>query len=134
MIGILIVAHGALGESLIHCASHVMGARQPHLMNLGITAHDDPEAILPHARMLVKTLDQGEGVLVFSDMYGATPCNIASKLRVPGHVEVVSGVSLPMLVRALCYRAKPLAEVVEKAISGGHEGVIHVPGDSCSAD
>lgn len=127
MIGILIVAHGALGESLIHCASHVMGGRPLHLLNLGVTVHDDPEAILPLARTLVDTLDQGQGVLVLSDIFGATPCNIAGRLLEPGRVEVVSGVNLPMLVRALTYRNEPLDKVVEKAMSGAHEGVVHVP-------
>ncbi|MFZ5555915.1 MAG: PTS sugar transporter subunit IIA [Pseudomonadota bacterium] len=126
MVGILILAHGTLGESLIHCASHVMGSRPLQLSQLGVTVHDDPEAILPHAVKLVKQLDQGDGVLVLSDICGATPCNIASRLRIPGRVEVVAGASLPMLVRALTYRDQPLAAVVEKAISGGVEGVMRM--------
>jgi PTS system ascorbate-specific IIA component len=127
MVGILIVAHGTLGESLIHCASHVMGSRPLQLMQLGVTVHDDPEAILPQALKLVKQLDQGEGVLVLSDICGGTPCNIACRLRVPGRVEVVAGASLPMLIRALTYRNEPLATVVAKAVSGGIEGVMHLP-------
>lgn len=133
MVGILIVAHGTLGESLIHCASHVMGSRPPELMQIGVTVHDDPQAILPQALMLVKQLDQGKGVLVLSDLYGATPCNIASKLLVPGKVEGVAGVNLPMLIRALTYRNEPLKTVVEKALSGGCEGVLHITTDSCNA-
>ena len=84
MIGILIVAHGTLGESLIHCASHVTGSRPLQLMQLGVTIHDDPTAILPQARELVKQLNSGDGVLILSDMYGATPCNIVCKLLEPG--------------------------------------------------
>jgi mannose PTS system EIIA component len=133
MVGILIVAHGTLGESLIHCASHVMGSRPPELMQIGVTVHDDPQAILPQALKLVKQLDQGKGVLVLSDLYGATPCNIASKLLVPGKVEGVAGVNLPMLIRALTYRDEPLKTVVEKALSGGCEGVLHITADSCNA-
>jgi PTS system mannose-specific IIA component len=133
MVGILIVAHGTLGESLIHCASHVMGSRPPELMQIGVTVHDDPQAILPQALKLVKQLDQGKGVLVLSDLYGATPCNIASKLLVPGKVEGVAGVNLPMLIRALTYRNEPLKTVVEKALSGACEGVLHITADSCNA-
>ena len=124
MVGILIVAHGTLGESLIHCASHVIGQRPPLLMQIGISVHDDPQAILPQAIRLVKQLDQGDGVLVFSDIYGATPCNIASKLVIPGKVEGIAGVNLPMLVRALTYRNEPLEKLVQKALSGGTEGII----------
>jgi mannose PTS system EIIA component len=126
MIGILIVAHGALGECLIHCASHVLGRRPLRLRQLGVTVHDDPELILPHARDLVKDLDDGSGVLILSDICGATPCNIASRLINPGHAELLSGVSLPMLVRALTYREEPLAEVVQKAMTGGVNGVMHL--------
>jgi len=127
MVGILIVAHGTLGESLIHCASHVIGSRPLQLLQLGVTVHDDPQAILPQAFRMVKVLDGGDGVLVLSDILGATPANIASKLLVPGRVEGVAGVSLPMLVRALTYRNEPLAKLVEKAVSGGCEGVTRMP-------
>jgi PTS system ascorbate-specific IIA component len=127
MVGILIVAHGTLGESLIHCAGHVMGSRPPHLMQIGVRMHDDPQLVLPQAIKLARSLDQGGGVLVLSDVYGATPCNIASKLLIPGKIEGVAGVNLPMLVRALTYRNEPLKTVVAKAISGGIEGVMQIP-------
>jgi PTS system ascorbate-specific IIA component len=132
MIGILIVAHGAFGEALIHCASHVLGKRPLRVRQVGITVHDDPDAILPQAQDLVRQLDEGEGVLVLTDMIGATPSNIATRLMQPGRVEVVSGASLPMLVRALTYRAEPLATVVAKAVSGGQEGVMQFGGDGRS--
>ena len=132
MIGILIVAHGTLGESLIHCASHVTGSRPLHLLQLGITIHDDPTAILPQARELLKQLDTGDGVLILSDMYGATPCNIVCRLLEPGKVEGLAGVNLPMLVRALTYRNEPLPTVMEKALSGGKEGVFNITLEACN--
>lgn len=127
MIGILIIAHGTLGESLIHCASHVLNKRPPRLRQLGVTAQDDPLLLLPQARSLIKELDAGSGVLIMSDMYGGSPSNIAAKLLVPGRVEGVAGVNLPMLIRALTYREKPLATLITKAISGGCEGVLRIP-------
>ena len=127
MIGILIITHGTLGESLIHCASHVLNKRPPRLKQLGVTAQDDPALLLPQARALTKELDEGSGVLILSDMYGGTPSNLAAKLVVPGKIEAVAGVSLPMLIRVLTYRDRDLQTIVTKAISGGCEGVIRVP-------
>ena len=126
MIGILIVSHGAFGESLIHSASHVLGKRPLYLRQLGVTVHDDPDAILPVGLDLIRFLDQGDGVLVLTDIYGATPSNIAMKLIRPGRVEGVAGVNLPMVIRAITYRDEPLESVLEKALSGAVEGVMRM--------
>lgn len=133
MIGILIIAHGSLGESLLHCAHHVLGSPPPLLMQLGVSVHDDPTAVLSQAQRMVKELDQGDGVLVLSDIYGATPCNIVCRLVQPGRVEGVAGVNLPMLVRALSYRTEPLAALVEKAMAGGTSGMIHFTQEACAS-
>lgn len=127
LVGILIISHGTLGEALIHCASHVLNKRPPRLKQLGVTAQDDPHLLLPQARKLVKELDEGEGVLILSDIYGGSPSNIAAKLLVPGRVEGVAGVNLPMLIRVLTYRDKPLQTILTKAVSGGCEGVVRIP-------
>ena len=126
MIGILVLTHEDLGDHLIRCASHVVGMKPPQLMHLSVFPQDDPEAVLSQARTLIKQLDSGDGVLVLSDIFGATPCNIASRLVQPGKVECVAGVNLPMLVRALTYRNEPLSVVIEKGLSGGQGGVVHI--------
>ncbi len=126
MIGVLIIAHENLGESLIRCVSHVLGGRPPKFDSLPVMSHDDAFNLLPQARQMVAALDDGEGVLVVSDIYGATPCNLACKLIERGHCEVVAGVSLPMLVRAFTYRDRGLPMMVSKAVSGGRDGVLHV--------
>ena len=128
MIGILLITHGTLGESLIHCASHVLNKRPSRLKQLSITAQDDPFNLLPQARTLVKELDDGDGVLILTDMYGGSPANIGAKLIAPGRVEGVAGVNLPMLIRVLTYRDKPLQTIVTKAVSGGCDGVVRMPG------
>jgi PTS system mannose-specific IIA component len=127
MIGILIVSHGAFGESLIHSASHVLGKRPLYLRQVGVTVHDDPDEILPVAQDLIRFLDQGEGVLVMTDIYGATPSNIGARLLEPGRVEGVAGVNLPMLIRALTYRdGAQLEGLLEKALSGAAEGIVRM--------
>jgi len=132
VIGILIISHGTFGEALLHSASHVLGKRPQQVLQMGVALHDDPDKILPQARELLRKVDTGGGVLVLTDMLGATPSNIATRLLAPGRVEGLAGASLPMLIRALTYRDEPLAAVVEKATSGGQEGVIHLTSDVCN--
>ena len=126
MIGILIISHGDLGDSLIHCANHVMGEKPKYLMHLSVTIQDDPDVAISKALKLLKKIDRGDGVLILSDICGATPCNIANRLVSPGRVECLAGVNLSMLVRALTYRNEPLVAVVEKALTGGKEGVMRI--------
>jgi PTS system ascorbate-specific IIA component len=123
MVGILIVSHGAFGESLIHSASHVLGKRPLYLRQLGVTVHDDPDALLPVGEDLIRFLDQGDGVLILTDIYGATPSNIAARLLRPGRVEGLAGVNLPMLIRALTYRNETLLKMRDKSLEGATEGV-----------
>lgn len=131
MIGILIIAHGNLGESLMECAKHVIGNEPRQLAFLAVNTEDNPAELLPKAQQFITTLNTGEGVLVLSDMYGATPCNIVTKLLTPGIVEGVAGVNMPMIVRTMTYRHESLMALVEKAVSGGREGVVHFSADGC---
>jgi len=127
MIGILIVSHGAFGESLIHSASHVLGKRPLYVRQLGVTVHDDPDEILPTAQDLIRFLDQGQGVLVMTDIYGATPSNIGSRLLVPGRVEGIAGVNLPMLIKALTHReTATLEDLAGTALIGAIEGIVRM--------
>ncbi|MDC7712560.1 PTS fructose transporter subunit IIA [Vogesella sp. LYT5W] len=126
MVGVLIISHGELGLCLADCARHVLGRVPDNLAILGVEKQDNPDARLLDAQALIDKINDGSGVLVLSDMLGGTPCNIASRLRKRGVVEVVAGVNLPMLVRALSYSAQPLEVVVSKAITGGLEGVYYV--------
>jgi PTS system ascorbate-specific IIA component len=129
MIGVLIMAHDRLGDSLADAVTHVLGARPPQFDVFPVASTDDPLTLLPKARDAVAALDTGDGVAILSDIYGATPCNLAVKLAQAGHVEVLAGVSLPMLVRAFTYRTKGMETFVKKAVSGGCEGVLHVEPD-----
>jgi PTS system ascorbate-specific IIA component len=133
MIGVLIVAHDTLAESLARAVAHVLGSRPAQFESFAVSASDDPFELLPKARAAVERLDSGEGVLVFADIYGATPSNLASKLLKSGHVEGIAGVNLPMLVRAFTYRTKDMETLIKKAVSGGCEGVLHMAAESLYA-
>ena len=126
MIGILLITHGTFGESLIQNICHVLNKRPPLIGQFGVAPQDEPLAILPMAKVPLKYVDEGDGVLILTDILGATPANLALKLLDPGRIECVAGVSLPMLLRALTYRKSGTETLIKKAISGGHEGVINM--------
>lgn len=126
MIGILLITHGTFGESLIQNVCHVLNKRPALIGQLGVAAQDDPLDILPMAKLLLKEVNDGDGVLIMTDILGATPANLALKLLEPGRFEGVAGVSLPMLLRALTYRKNGMSTVLKKAISGGHDGIINM--------
>jgi PTS system mannose-specific IIA component len=126
MIGLLLVTHSSYGESLIQCACHVLNNRPPQLMQLGVALQDDPLDLLPLAQTLLQMVDHGEGALVLTDLYGATPSNIAMKLLQPGRVEGLSGVNLPMLLRALTYRERGMDTLLTRATAGGRDGIVNM--------
>jgi PTS system ascorbate-specific IIA component len=97
---------------------------------LDVDPNNDPEVSYSKARRLVEEIDSGDGVLVLTDVFGATPGNIAARLLESSRVAVVAGVNLPMLLRTLCYRTDSLEQTVEKALAGGTQGVVHVSGDA----
>lgn len=133
MIGVLVISHGAIGEALLSSAEQILGAKQARTAALGVSRNDDPDAVLERARALAARLDEGAGVLVLTDMFGATPCNVAARLLADGRIEGVAGVSLPMLVRVLASRNGSLPAAVQRALSGGAEGVVHMNTDRCGA-
>jgi len=126
MIGVLLITHGTLGEALVQCVSHVMNRRPAQLMQLGISGQDDPLDALPVARRLVELVDSGSGVLILTDILGATPANTAAKLLEPGRIEGVTGVNVPMLLRVITYRERAIEVLVKKAVAGACEGVVHM--------
>ncbi len=126
MIGILLITHGSYGEALIQNACHVLNKRPAQVNQLGITAQDDPLDLLPLAREMLNLVDKGSGVLVLTDIFGASPSNLALKLLEPGRVEGLTGVNLPMLMRALTYRDKGMETLLIRARDGGRDGIFNM--------
>lgn len=126
MIGLFLITHSTYGESLIQCACHVLNRRPQQIVQLGVTAQDDPLDVLPLARDLLALVDTGRGALIMTDIYGATPSNIALKLLEAGRVEGLAGVNLPMLLRALTYRDKDMETLLSRAVGGGRDGVLNM--------
>ena len=126
MIGLFLLTHSTYGEALIQCACHVLNKRPLQIAQLGVAAQDDPLDALPLARDMLKLVDTRQGVLILTDIYGASPSNLAMKLLDPGRVEGVAGVNLPMLLRALTYRDKDMETLVTRAVAGGRDGVLNM--------
>lgn len=122
---ILLVAHSPLASALRDCAMHVFPDCAQHLLVLDVQPDASPENSLAQARQLMGTQDQG-ALLVLTDVFGATPSNIAQRLVEGRQARLVTGVNLPMLLRCVCYRGEALDALVQRAIVGGTQGVMQV--------
>lgn len=123
-VGILIISHDEIGRSLLETAGNVIGACPLRTLNMSVSRDCEPERMVSLAKGHIHDLDSGDGVLVLTDMYGSTPSNIACALMEHDNVAVVSGVNLPMILRLLNYPGLTLDELVDKAVSGGKEGIM----------
>ncbi len=126
MIGILLITHAPLGKAFLEAATHVFRSPPERVESLDVIADQDPDEVRRLAREAIARIDEGTGVLVLTDVLGATPCNCTLQLCVPGQVEVIAGVSLPMLLRAISYRHNTLDMAAEMALAGGQKGVCRV--------
>src|SRR6201996_8433432 len=122
MAGILIIAHAPFATALRECVAHIYGGLPARIGVIDVTPDCDPAQIVALAHREIERLKEENGALVMTDMFGATPSNIAGRLAAIPNVRVVTGVNLPMLVRAVCYRATPLDTLVDKALAGATKG------------
>jgi PTS system ascorbate-specific IIA component len=125
MNGILIIAHTPLASALRACALHVFPDCASGVQAVDVPADEAPEDTLVRAQQAMQGLG-GDGVLLISDVFGATPCNVAQKLNDGVSTRLVSGANLPMLLRAITYREKGMETMLSKAISGGRDGVMNM--------
>jgi PTS system ascorbate-specific IIA component len=124
MISLILLTQGDMGEGLLNAIEHVLGKRPEALEVQPIDYHESQESLVQALARRIGQIDRGRGVLILADIYGSSHTNAACRLLQPGHVELVSGVNLPMLVRALNYRRLSMDELVRKAVSGGAEGIV----------
>jgi len=124
MISLIILAQEELGRGLLNAIEHVLGARPTALEIQAIDYHQSQESLAQALAARIAKLGSGDGVLILADIYGSSHTNAACRLLVPGRIELVSGVNLPMLVRVLNYRHLPMNELLRKAQSGGTQGIV----------
>ncbi len=122
-VGLLIITHGTVGQALYEAATSVLGSSPIRTQFVAMQFDYNRDDMVIEVRQKIHELDTNAGVLILTDLYGATPSNIACLIE-EQNVAIVSGVNLPMLIRVLNYPNLSLAELIDKAISGGTEGII----------
>ena len=121
MIGIVLVTHGRLAQEFIAAMEHMVGP-QTHLRAISIGPEDDIERRQREIAAAAKSVDAGDGVVVATDMFGGTPCNLALTLLDKGRIEVLAGVNLPSLIKLVDVRGRlPLDQSVRDAIDAGRK-------------
>lgn len=127
MIGILLLSHNDIGHGLIEAVRHILGQEPTRLELLSVDYKEAPDEIMSSLQSCIDRINDSDGVLILSDIYGASHTNAACKLLKKDQVELIAGLNLPMLIRALNYRHLPLSKLVNKAMAGGCEGIYHPP-------
>lgn len=124
-VGVLLITHEGIGNALIAVATELMRGLPLRVEALEVPFQGDPDGLLPQASAALRRVDGGAGVLVLTDMYGASPSNLAARLaRLGTPVRRVSGVSLPMLLRVMNYAELELDELPAVAAAGARNGVV----------
>jgi len=126
MVGILLLTHAPLGQAFIAAVTHVFRGPTERFEAIDVAADEDTRAVNCKAKEAIARLDDGDGVLVITDIKGGTPSNCCNSLHDAGHVEIIAGISLPMLLRAITYRRDTLDVVVEMALAGAQNGAVRV--------
>lgn len=126
MVGILLMMHAPLGQAFIAACAHVFRGPTERLEAIDVMPDQDLAEVHALAQQAIKRLDDGTGVLVITDIQGGSPSNCCNKLADSGQVQVIAGISLPMLLRAITYRRDTLDVVVEMALAGAQSGAVRV--------
>ncbi|MGK6319772.1 PTS sugar transporter subunit IIA [Sphingomonas sp. DT-204] len=121
MIGLVLVTHGRLAVEFVTAMEHVIG-KQTAIASICIGPEDDMEARRADIAKAIAKVDDGSGVIVLTDLFGGTPSNLAISLMVPGRIEVIAGINLPMLIRlGGARKAMKVAEAVAAARDAGRK-------------
>lgn len=124
-VGVLIITHGEIGDQLVKTAASTLANKMPlQCRAFSVSQNCDPDALVKECQTIIEEINTGSGVLVLTDIFGSTPSNIANRLATDSYIKVIAGVNLPMLIRILNYPDSDLTELAEKALSGGHDGII----------
>jgi len=133
MIGVLVISHEPLGTALIRATRHVFGRMPAQLAALDVVPDQDTEEAFAAATALALRINDGSGVLVLTDCFGATPSRIAMRMAEPQRVHVLAGVNLPMVLKALGHRHMDLSELALAVSATGQRAICDVANPSKEA-
>lgn len=128
MIGIVVMSHGGLAEGLVSASEVIMGPAQ-QVRTLSLRREGSVDELSGDFERVVNEVDTGDGVIVLCDLFGGSPCNVASMgLRSARNYHLVSGANLPMLIEAINSRDEGLspAALAQRCVESSHEGIRHV--------
>jgi len=127
-VGVLLITHPGVGTAMLHIATRILGRSTVPIKCIEVPPDADLGPVSERAQSMLKVLDRGAGVLVLTDVYGATPHNVAQRLACHRrHTTVLSGLNLPMLIRVFNYPLDDLDTLSSKAAEGGTRGIISCP-------
>ena len=124
---VLIITHENIGTALLKATETTYGQLPILTTLIAVGSNVDPDELSPQLEAYTKTLNDTDGLLVLTDKYGSTPCNIALRLKDKANVKIVAGLNLPMMIRIMNYPDLDIDALCEKAITGGREGVVSCP-------
>ena len=122
-VGILLITHPGIGSSILHSANRILGSCALNTKCLEVPSDVSVTRIQSSAETMIGNLNQGQGVLLLTDLYGATPNNLARDYIQKDQVAVLAGLNLSMLLRVFNYPDLPLDELCSKAVEGGIKGI-----------
>lgn len=127
-VSILLITHEEVGNALLSAVTRTLGELPLPTTVVTVTYDTDPALLIPRLEELTQNIGYGQGVLILTDLYGSTPCNIAQQLKGNSQIRIVTGLNLPMLIRVMNYPTLTVDELVQKAYTGGHDGIITYDG------
>lgn len=124
-VGVLIVTHSNSGKELLGCCNSIFGDSPLKIDTLGISSSDNPDEASRSIKENIINLDDGSGVLILTDLYGATPCNLTIKVmqQIPNKVKIITGINLQMVLKTFNYHNLDLEQMAAKVLFGGANGI-----------
>lgn len=130
MVTIIVIAHAEIANGLVSCVEHILAKRVENVHIISVKKTENIEQTLLRVQEFIIKFAHEKQILLLTDLFGATPSNIATRLIKPGQIEMITGLNMPMLLRAISYANYALRICVEKSIEGGKNGIVYLNGEN----